>query len=320
MKSPQTLLETPRVDMSQGPVTKPPPPPRGRFEPESVPPPASRPGGSARSDLPESYGHSRLVVLTIDPYHVHAYWEMTLRDRMRAWDQLDPDGAAEAEWVLRFYDVTYIEFDGTNAHGFFDVEVGASARNWYVELWSPEKTYFVEIGLRKLAHFMPVCRSNFVHVPRADPPPRAEAPRAEPFVDPTSAAAMTSPASADAAGSSPARAEERPPISADEYREWLKTQATLPSAAAAPDPGVVPGATPLDFASVSAPALGARDENQRETPSAVLTPAPNRAAGSAGARPAAQSRSVSLEGGSGSGSAGSWFATLVERPRPDTGA
>jgi hypothetical protein len=125
--------------------------------------------GPLESELPETYDSSRLVLMAVDPYHVHGYWELTLRDIRAARNQLDPFGRAEQNWVLRFYDVTCIEFDGSNAHGYFDVAVDLSARNWYVELWSADKTYFAELGAKLGSRFASACRSNFVVVPASDP-------------------------------------------------------------------------------------------------------------------------------------------------------
>ncbi len=78
-------------------------------------------------------------------------------------------GREAVPWILRFYDVTSIHFDGTNAHGYFDVPVDLAPGNWYVQVWEAEKTYFAEIGPRTPeGRLIPVCRSNFVSVPRAD--------------------------------------------------------------------------------------------------------------------------------------------------------
>ena len=122
-------------------------------------------------ELALGYGRSKVVLLAVDPFHVHAYWELTdadarlVRRRLPRWWS-----SAAPAWVLRFYDVTCVDFDGTNAHGYFDIPVQLGARNWFVELWSAEKTYFVELGLRSGHHFSVACRSNFVNVPRADRP------------------------------------------------------------------------------------------------------------------------------------------------------
>ncbi len=125
--------------------------------------------------LPDAYGRSRVVLLAVDPFHLHAYWEVTPEDRRRATEELELGPADEPPiWALRFYDVTYLEFDGKNAHSSFDVPVELGAKNWYVELWSAEKCYFVELGPRSGEHFVAACRSAPVQVPRADPSPRYE--------------------------------------------------------------------------------------------------------------------------------------------------
>ena len=120
------------------------------------------------TELPSSYGHTRLTLMPVDPYHIHAYWEVTPHDRETTMTRLGPEGA-KARWVLRFYDVTYIDFDGTNAHVYFDQPIDLIAGNWYVELWSSEKTYCADIGaLAPSGQFESACRSNFVQVPRAE--------------------------------------------------------------------------------------------------------------------------------------------------------
>jgi hypothetical protein len=120
------------------------------------------------TELPSSYGHTRLTLMSVDPYHIHAYWEVTPHDRETTMTRLGPEGA-KARWVLRFYDVTYIDFDGTNAHVYFDQPIDLIAGNWYVELWSSEKTYCADIGaLAPSGQFESACRSNFVQVPRAE--------------------------------------------------------------------------------------------------------------------------------------------------------
>jgi hypothetical protein len=120
------------------------------------------------TELPSGYGHTRLTLMPIDPYHIHAYWEVTPHDRETTMTRLGPKGA-KARWVLRFYDVTYIDFDGTNAHVYFDQPIDLIAGNWYVELWSSEKTYCADIGaLAPSGQFESACRSNFVQVPRAE--------------------------------------------------------------------------------------------------------------------------------------------------------
>lgn len=119
--------------------------------------------------LPARYGVTELVALPVDPFMVHLYWELTpdaidaaRRSLGAAWD-----GAVQ---VLRGYDVAWIEFDGTNAHRQFDLEVGGDVGNWYVHLWGPEQSLFFDIGWRaRDGRFVAATRSNLVQTPRNAP-------------------------------------------------------------------------------------------------------------------------------------------------------
>jgi hypothetical protein len=122
------------------------------------------------TELPASYGRTRLTLVEIEPHWIHAYWEIAAPDCEAARTK-----AGDGAWVLRFYDVTGVEFDGANARDSFDVPVDVSAGNWYVNLWSGGKTYCAEIGLRADGAFVPVSRSGVVQVPAATAAPCAEA-------------------------------------------------------------------------------------------------------------------------------------------------
>jgi len=106
-------------------------------------------------DLPESYGKPTVTLLVVDPYLVHVYWDFDLA-------KLPPETASVA---LRFYDVTDVPISSR-----FDVEIDLRARNWYVHLWSPAKSYCADLGVKTGAGtFTPLVRSNTVQTPRAWP-------------------------------------------------------------------------------------------------------------------------------------------------------
>jgi len=141
-------------------------PGRGKARPEI-------PEGSG--DLPEVYGETRLVLLPVHPYLIHAYWEVTPKDLERVKHGLGEDYET-AKPVLRFFDITYIEFDGANAHSHFDLEIDLQVNNWKVHLWSPEKSYIAELGFKSAAgEYSPITRSNVAHTPRAWPSIRVKA-------------------------------------------------------------------------------------------------------------------------------------------------
>ena len=122
-------------------------------------------------ELPEMYGQSRVVLMPVDPYLVHVYWEIDARDIETArnrlagkFDHLQP--------VLRVFDITNVIFDGTNACGFFDITIDLSAGKWYVRLVDPEKSYFVDLGIKtESGLFYPIARSNAAETPRGWPQP-----------------------------------------------------------------------------------------------------------------------------------------------------
>lgn len=110
-------------------------------------------------DLPWSYGETELVLMPVDPFLIHAYWDFSPKD----WEEIQ---ARRRPVILRIYDVTMIQFDGTNAHHYFDVPVILEAQNWYVHLWSAEKSFCADLGWL-LPDFQPIVRSNVIQTPRA---------------------------------------------------------------------------------------------------------------------------------------------------------
>lgn len=109
---------------------------------------------------------SRIVLMDIDPYHVHAYWEITQKDKLSMFKKLD-EPFHRAKQMIRVYDVTHIHFDGKNAHSYFDIEIDRTSGNWYIDLWSPHKSLCAEIGMKSsMGKFYPIARSNFIETPR----------------------------------------------------------------------------------------------------------------------------------------------------------
>ena len=126
-------------------------------------------------DLPESYGETGVVVLAVDPCVLHVYWEVTSGELKKARDKLG-EAYGRSQTILRFYDITNIIFDGTNAHGSFDVDVDLLEKKRYVHLWSPEKSYSVDLGFKtRDGQFVALVRSNTAETPPGGLAPEAEA-------------------------------------------------------------------------------------------------------------------------------------------------
>jgi hypothetical protein len=120
-------------------------------------------------DLPVSYDEDRVALLVRDPYWIHVYWDIT-RETLAKAQEAFGDRWPEARSILRVYDVTGVDFDGTNANSHFDIEISGGASNWYVNVQVPNRAYCVEIGLLSVAgEFFVLARSNVVATPRDVP-------------------------------------------------------------------------------------------------------------------------------------------------------
>ncbi len=117
----------------------------------------------AYGELPRTYGDDRIVIMTRDPFVVHAYWEATPArlEREKAWF------GWESKLCVRIYDITGVQFDGRNAIGYFDQEVSERTGNWYFDLGRPSHSFCADLGLLSPAgRFLTLSRSNYITTPR----------------------------------------------------------------------------------------------------------------------------------------------------------
>ena len=99
------------------------------------------------------------------------YWEVTDPAIAKARQGLGP-GGKDAWLSLRIYDTTGRIFDGTNAHGYIDIKVERSDRQWFVHIGKPASTHVIEIGLKSLeGYFVRIARSGRADFPRFEPSP-----------------------------------------------------------------------------------------------------------------------------------------------------
>ena len=109
---------------------------------------------------------SRITLMDVDPYWLHAYWGITHKDKTRILRKSDESSHPHKK-IIRVYDVSYIHFDGNNAHSYFDIEIDKDRGNWYINLWSPRKSFCAEIGLCSFGgDFHPIARSSTIDTPR----------------------------------------------------------------------------------------------------------------------------------------------------------
>lgn len=118
----------------------------------------------SRYRLPESYGKDRVVAMTRDPYWIHVYWEITEGTLSRARQSL---GRAQtnARRILRVYTK---DGEGESAERIlFDISLTSEARNWYINVGGPGRTYRIDLGLLTTdGRFVCLASSNVVSTPR----------------------------------------------------------------------------------------------------------------------------------------------------------
>ena len=148
-------------------------------------PPHSLAPAALLTELPASYGTSRLVLMVIDPYWVFAYWEITRAQMAKA-----RRGRPSAMTVLRIYDLTGADGGAEGRRGSlaraslrapgkrpkpnfsFDIEIVPGADNWYINLWAPQRSLYADLGLRGPdGQFLRIVRSNRVETPPAQASP-----------------------------------------------------------------------------------------------------------------------------------------------------
>lgn len=119
-------------------------------------------------DLPASYNKTNLTLIARDPHWIFAYWELA-SSTLEEWKTKIGQDFYSATRVLRMYDVTLKDFNGSNANQWFDLSVG-NAENWYISMWSDNVSYCADLGLRfPDGRFFGLVRSNVVTTPRVNP-------------------------------------------------------------------------------------------------------------------------------------------------------
>lgn len=117
--------------------------------------------------IPEKYQDNRIALLVRDPFFIFTFWDLH-PDTPAHTAELHVMKLDKSTIVLRVYDVTDIEFDGQNAHKWFDLVPGSIFGNWYIEVPEDGSSYLVEIGLKdEFGNFFAMARSNAVITPRA---------------------------------------------------------------------------------------------------------------------------------------------------------
>lgn len=117
--------------------------------------------------FPHGYGDNRIVILVRDPWWIFAYWEVRRDKEEEILRRIESAGDQKQKSVLRVYDVTDINFNGNNAHTYFDIDLAGLANSWYINVGKPERAWVVDIGIvTKKGAFYLLARSNVIKTPR----------------------------------------------------------------------------------------------------------------------------------------------------------
>ena len=123
---------------------------------------------------------TELVLMDVDPHHVHAYWNIAPED-LAAFDTTPDDLAGESNLVLRFHDLSPPQPGSSRRREPFDIPVRGQENHWYVELWHDAKSYEAELGLRMQdGGLVTLARSKPVQTPQAGESPEFGAPQITP--------------------------------------------------------------------------------------------------------------------------------------------
>jgi len=117
--------------------------------------------------FPQGYGDNKIVVLARDPWWIFSYWEIRREKEEEAVRKIEASGEKAQKSVLRVYDVTGVNFNGRNAHSYFDIELKSLANNWYINVNAPDRAWIVDIGVvSNKGNFYLLARSNLIKTPR----------------------------------------------------------------------------------------------------------------------------------------------------------
>lgn len=118
-------------------------------------------------NLPFQYGKDRIITMVRDPWWIFVYWEITPGRENFIKEKIIKKGQDIERSVLRVYNITGIkDFDGRNANSYFDIALKDMARNWYIDVGSPNNSWCVEIGIvSEESDFYMLARSNTVRTP-----------------------------------------------------------------------------------------------------------------------------------------------------------
>lgn len=121
----------------------------------------------SETNIPERYADDRIVLMARDPWWIYSYWDISDERKNTVSNAIPEEERNSCRLVIRVYDVTDKNFNGCNAHYFFDIDIPSLNSSWYIHTNNPGRSFCVEIGLLALSGaFHALARSNSVMAPR----------------------------------------------------------------------------------------------------------------------------------------------------------
>ena len=119
----------------------------------------TKPGGPPVKD--------RLTLTAVDPFWLHAFWELTVQSVHRAEAALGSDWHG-AKPVVRLFDVTSGDTTSTSDTPLRDIVVHGGSSRCYIDVPQPPRSYQTAVGyLTRTGRFFPLTRSNVMVPPKA---------------------------------------------------------------------------------------------------------------------------------------------------------
>ena len=117
--------------------------------------------------LPKYYGDTKIIIMPRDPMWMYSYWEIGGNTVNELKGKLGEVKLNSSRWLLRVYDVTGVDFNGTNAKRFFDISLTPNSDNWYINVGEVNRHWCVDLGLiTPDGEFIVIARSNVLMMPR----------------------------------------------------------------------------------------------------------------------------------------------------------
>jgi uncharacterized protein len=108
----------------------------------------------------------RLIIWLVSPDKLYSFWRLSDQQKQLISHYFQRSFTSFPQ-VLRLYDVTSILFNGSNAHEVYEIFLLENKKSWFVKGLKPNRCYCAELGIKLTDRkFLPLLRSNAVHVPR----------------------------------------------------------------------------------------------------------------------------------------------------------